>query len=197
MNKKKADIAGLIFSAFLVIAFVVCSYFFLGIIKNSGNLDPTVSGLLESLVYVLFGLVLFYATRVGDGKQIKRFSAATLIILDLPALYIILAAVAKGLPFPLDLAEIPQIVILAAVAFGYGIPYTFLSGYEQDIPAGESKGELPEEYEPDELDEEEAEEGSGEISEEETKEEAEKEADTITEDETEDKKEETEEKEEV
>ena len=177
-----------IFLSFLVIAFVVCSYFFLGIIKNSGNLDPTVSGLLESLVYVLFGLVLFYATRVGDGKQIKRFSAATLIILDLPALYIILAAVAKGLPFPLDLAEIPQIVILAAVAFGYGIPYTFLSGYEQDIPAGESKGELPEEYEPDELDEKESE-----TPEEEPEDNSEKETDTITED----KKEESEEKEEV
>ena len=133
MNKKK-DISGLIFSAFLVIAYVICAYFFIGLITNSTGLDNAAIILLKALVFVIFGLVLFYATRVGDGKQVKRFSAAALILVDLPALYIILAAAATGIPFPLDLSACPEVVSLAAVALGYGIPYTFLSGYELDTP---------------------------------------------------------------
>ncbi len=132
--KKKKDISGLIFSAFLVIAFVICSYFFTGLINSATAIDETVRSLLVSLVFVVFGLVLFYATRVGDGKQIKRFSLAALILLDLPALYIILASVARGIPFPFDIEECTEMVRIAAVALGYGIPYTFLSGYELDIP---------------------------------------------------------------
>lgn len=149
--KKKNDISGLIFSAFLVIAFVICSYFFTGIIKDSTKTNDTLKTLLTAAVFAVFGLVLFYATRVGDGKQIKRFSPATLIILDLPALYIILASIAPGLPFPMTLEGHSEIVLLAAVALGYGIPYTFLSGYEQEIPAAE-KAKLPDSFEPDELD---------------------------------------------
>ena len=53
MNKKK-DISGLIFSAFLVIAYVVCSYFFIGIIENSAGMENTVKLLLKSLVFVIF-----------------------------------------------------------------------------------------------------------------------------------------------
>jgi len=150
MNKKK-DISGLIFSAFLIIAYVVCSYFFMGIIKDSTKMDDTLKGILTAAVFAVFGLILFYATRVGDGKQVKRFSLATLIILDLPALYIIIASAAPGLPFPLTLEGHNELVLLAAIALGYGIPYTFLSGYEQDIPSQKAP-EAPESYEPDELD---------------------------------------------
>ena len=156
MNKKK-DISGLIFSAFLVIAYVICAYFFIGLITNSTGLDNAAIILLKALVFVIFGLVLFYATRVGDGKQVKRFSAAALILVDLPALYIILAAAATGIPFPLDLSACPEVVSLAAVALGYGIPYTFLSGYELDISIKDKSAEAEklaetEDYEPDELD---------------------------------------------
>lgn len=132
--KRKKDISGLIFSAFLVSAFIVCSYFFMGLINSATGLDDTIRKLLSALIFVVFGLVLFYATRVGDGKQIKRFSLATLIILDLPALYIILASIAPGIPFPFDIESSAEMVKLAAVALGYGIPYTFLSGYEIDMP---------------------------------------------------------------
>ena len=143
--KKKKDISGLIFSAFLIIAFVICSYFFIGIIRDSTAFDNTVKILLKSLVMVLFGLILFYATRVGDGKQIKRFSLAALILVDLPALYIILAACFTQFPFPLDLSAASETVSIAAVALGYGIPYTFLSGYELDVPKKdeENKEEVP------------------------------------------------------
>lgn len=137
MNKKK-DVSGLIFSAFLVIAYVVCSYFFIGIITNSTGMDSTVKLLLRSIIFIFFGLILFYATRVGDGKQVKRFSLAALLLLDLPALYMILSACAVGLPFPLDLASVPETVSIAAVALGYGIPYTFLSGYELNVPKEET-----------------------------------------------------------
>lgn len=156
MNRKK-DISGLIFSALLVIAFVICSYFFLGVINESQALNELVKKLLCDLVFVLFGLVLFYATRVGDGRQVKRFSLPTLIVLVLPALYLILASAAEGIPCPLDLTKYKEVVILASVAFGYGIPYTFLSGYELDSAAGsdeeEDQSDNQDEDEPEKTDE--------------------------------------------
>ncbi len=155
MDKKK-DISGLIFSAFLVISYTICSYFFIGIIDNSTGMETPVKILLKALVFVVFGLILFYATRVGDGKQVRRFSLAALILLDLPALYIILAAAAQGLPFPLDLSAVPETVNIAAAALGYGIPYTFLSGYELDRPKAdeaENTADEPETESPEESDE--------------------------------------------
>lgn len=153
--KRKQDVSGLIFSAFLVIAYVICSYFFISLIQDSTGINDTVKTLLKSLVFVIFGLMLFYATRVGDGKQVRRFSLSTLIVLDLPALYIILASVLPMLPFPLDITKYNDVVTLAAVALGYGIPYTFLSGYELDVPSesGDNTNEQPEQQEGAELDE--------------------------------------------
>ncbi|MDD6489679.1 MAG: hypothetical protein PUG48_07690 [Clostridia bacterium] len=131
MKNKKNNTSNLVFSAFLVIAFVICAYFFSGIVTTSTGMNDTVKTLLMALIFVVFGLFLFYATRVGDGKQVKRFSLATLIIMDIPALYIIIASAAQGLPFSSQIASCPTIIYLAAVTLGYGIPYTFLSGYEQ------------------------------------------------------------------
>lgn len=139
--KNNKNTSNLIFSAFLVTAYVICAYFFVGLITGSTGLNDTMKSLLTAAVFVMFGLILFYATRIGDGKQIKRFSLATLIIMDLPALYIILASAAPGLPFPLEISQCPEIVYFAAVALGYGIPYTFVSGYEQEISANENPTE--------------------------------------------------------
>ena len=139
--KNKKNTSNLIFSAFLVIAYIICTFFFVGLIKSSTALSETVKSLLVTAVFVIFGLILFYATRVGDGKQIRRFSLSTLIIMDLPAIYIILASVASGLPFSTEIAACPEVVYSAGVALGYGIPYTFLSGYEIDIPE-EDKDEI-------------------------------------------------------
>lgn len=132
-DKKNKNTSNLIFSAFLVIAFVICAYFFSGIVTTSTGMNDTVKTLLMALIFVVFGLFLFYATRIGDGRQVKRFSLATLIIMDIPALYIIIASAAQGLPFSAQIADCPTIIYLAAVTLGYGIPYTFLSGYEQQI----------------------------------------------------------------
>lgn len=172
MNKKK-DVSGLFFSAILIIAFVLCSYFFMGIVQGMTGMKDNVKLLFKALVFVLFGLILFYATRIGDGKQVKRFSLATLLILDLPALYIILAAAAPGLPFPLDLTQVQEIIWLAGAALGYGIPYTFLSGYEQEIVPEPVEKEPEEDYAKDELDDEEEDtadnaEASDDVSEEES-----------------------------
>ena len=124
-----------IFSSFLVIGYVICAYFF-------STLAAQVSGvggsLIQILLLVVFGLLLFYATRVGEGKQIKRFSLAVLLLIDLPALFIILAGVITGFPFHSAIAAAqgvtaPSIIMtLACIALGYGIPYTFFSGYEID-----------------------------------------------------------------
>lgn len=123
--KKKTTI-NLVLSAFLVIAFVVCTYFFCSI---EGLADST-KNVIEVLAAVVFGLVLFYATRVGEGTAVKRFSIATLLILVLPALYIILASIVTKLPFGEQLTNAPLVTYLASVALGYGIPYTFISGFE-------------------------------------------------------------------
>ncbi len=122
---KKRNTLNLILSAFLIMAFVVCTYFF-----STLNQADTVQNVINVLVTAVFGLILFYATRVGDGKPVRRFSLATLIILDLPALYIILTSLAPGLPLGDILGESQLVIYLAGVALGYGIPYTFLSGFE-------------------------------------------------------------------
>lgn len=127
----KRETINLFFSAFLIIAFIVCAHFFT---QFTSTLDATVGSIVSIALYVVFGLLLFYATRVGDGKAIMRFSIVTLIVLVIPSLYIIIAAIAPGLPlhdvFAADNGGLNVIVTLACVALGYGIPYTFLSGYE-------------------------------------------------------------------
>lgn len=129
-NKK--DNVNLFFSAFLVLAFIVCAHFFTQFTKT---LTSNVGTIISIALYVVFGLLLFYATRVGDGKAIKRFSIVTLIVMVLPALYIIIASMASGLPLhDIFVSEtsgsVSLIVSLAGIALGYGIPYTFLSGFE-------------------------------------------------------------------
>lgn len=128
-NKK--DTVNLFFSAFLVIAFIVCAYFFT---QFTNTLQNVAGSIITVLIYVVFGLLVFYATRVGDGKAIKRFSLVTLIVLDIPSLYIIIASLAPGMPlnsvFASTTGGLSVIVTLACVALGYGIPYTFLSGFE-------------------------------------------------------------------
>lgn len=134
-SDKKKNTGGLIFSAILVTAFMICSYFFMGMIDKVNQ--AWLKSLLCIVVFVVFGLFLFYATRVGDGKQVVRFSPATLIIMDLPALYIILASMISQLPFSTEIVSCAPIIYLASIVFGYGIPYTFLSGYEIDAPETE------------------------------------------------------------
>lgn len=131
MNKNNRNKLNIIFSSFLVIGYIVCTYFF-------SSLASQVSGVVGTLIYalitVVFGLLLFYATRVGEGKQVRRFSLAVLLMVDIPSCLIILAGLIKGFPLHDALAPagaVPSLVmLLACVALGYGIPYTFLSGYE-------------------------------------------------------------------
>ena len=122
-----------VFSAFLVIGYVICAYFF----STLANQVSGVGGsLIQVLLLVVFGLLLFYATRVGEGRQVKRFSLAVLLLIDVPALFIILAGLITGFPFHSAIADAqgvtaPSIIMtLACIALGYGIPYTFFSGYE-------------------------------------------------------------------
>ncbi len=124
----KRDNINLLISAFLVIGYIVCAYFFSSFVGTT--VDATVGGIINMAIYLVFGLILFYATRVGDGKQLIRFSILTLILIDLPAIYIIVAYFAVGLPFHTELASNSTVVMLAAAALGYAIPYTFLSGFE-------------------------------------------------------------------
>ena len=139
---KNKDTSNLIFSAFLVTAFISCTYFFSGFITESTQLSDASKIFAMAMVYAVFGLVIFYATRVGDGKQVKRFSPATLTIMVLPAFYIILAGTVPNLPFSEQIAQHPEAVNFAAVAFGYGMPYTFLSGYELDKSKTSEKTEV-------------------------------------------------------
>lgn len=126
-KNNKRDTINLFFSAFLVTAYVICSFFFS---QLASTMNPNMSGIINVLIYSVFGVILFYATRVGEGKQVLRFSPMTLVFLVLPTFYIILAYLIPAMPFGSAIAENALIMTVAAVAFGYGLPYTFVSGYE-------------------------------------------------------------------
>lgn len=130
MKDVKKNKLNLFFSAFLIIGFVICSYFFSSM---ASQMSMTAGKWITFLILLLFGLLLFYATRVGEGKQVKRFSLFVLLLVDLPALYIILATMLSALPLHEALSSQMTVSMIAAVALGYGIPYTFLSGYELKV----------------------------------------------------------------
>ncbi len=140
----KKEHINLFFSAFLIIAFIVCANFFSNF---TATLDHTLGQLINIAVYVVFGLLLFYATRVGDGKAVKRFSPLTLIVLVLPALLILVISMAGFMPLHEFLAadklsgKLSLITTLAAVALGYGIPYSFFSGFEMAYEDGAEETE--------------------------------------------------------
>lgn len=141
MKKKTSakDNLNLLLSAFLILAYIVCGYFFMNIANNqTGLLKPAIT----ALVLVVFGLIVFYATRVGEGKIVTRFSVLTLIVLDIPALYIVLASILPQLPLYQFVSMNSVVSFMAAVALGYGIPYTFISGFET---VAENKEEVAEE----------------------------------------------------
>ena len=128
MKKRTKEAANMFFSAFLVFAYVICSYFILQL--SSSLTNTTAYSIVTIAVVVVFGILLFYATRVGDGKQIVRFSPSVLILIVLPSLYAISAFFAVGLPLHEKMIQNSIVLNFAAVALGYGIPYTFLSGFE-------------------------------------------------------------------
>ena len=147
MKNSKGNKLNIVFSAFLIIGYIICTYFFSSLAATVGS---TLGTLIQILVLFVFGLLLFYATRVGEGKQVKRFSLAVLLLVDLPALLIILFATIPGAPLhdflaPAAGSATPSIIMtLACVALGYGIPYTFVSGYElkvEDEEAAEVRSE--------------------------------------------------------
>ena len=139
----KRENINLVLSAFLILGYIVCTYFFLTMAATAPKLEMYV----QILVFTVFGLVVFYATRIGDGKQVKRLSLATLVILDLPALYVIVAGMVPAMPLHSFIANLggttalqySPLFILACIALGYGIPYTFLSGYEEQKDSDEDE----------------------------------------------------------
>ncbi len=128
MKKRRRDTANMFFSAFLVLAYVVCAYFLFKLCENLTN--ATLNAAIILLIVAGFGLFLFYATRVGDGKQVLRFSPVVLIMLVLPSVYVICAFFAVGLPLHDEVYDCEQVLYIAAITLGYSIPYTFTSGYE-------------------------------------------------------------------
>lgn len=130
MKKKNSarDNLNLFFSSFLIIAYIICGYFFVSFTESLNN--SYVKSTVLVLILVVFGLLVFYATRVGEGKPVVRFSLVTLIVLDLPTLYILLAAIIPAFPLHDILAINAVMIYMAGAALGYGIPYTFLSGFE-------------------------------------------------------------------
>ena len=124
----KQSAASLFLSVFLVLAYVGCMYFFEMVSKTM--LTGSAQIALKVLMYVGFGLVLFYATRIGDGKQVKRFSLLVFLFLDLPGAYIVAASFLTGLPLGGEINASEALQILGYIMLGYGLPYTFLSGFE-------------------------------------------------------------------
>ena len=144
MKKKNTarDNVNLFFSAFLILAYIICGYFFSSF---AGTLAGAVAQSAVTVAIVaVFGLLVFYATRVGEGKTVKRLSIVTLVLLDLPTLYILLAFIFSALPFHNELVTSPVVAYMAALAFGYGVPYTFISGFET-VSDGEEVEDVKEE----------------------------------------------------
>lgn len=139
MKKDKKASLNLALSAFLVIAYVICAYFFMNMVSSIEN--ATLSNLLLALIFVVFGLILFYATRTGEGKQIHRFSLSVLLLMVLPGLYIVLAGIAPGLPLSDVVRGNGFFYMLGSIVLGYGLPYCFLSGYEKVVNAEEDEQE--------------------------------------------------------
>lgn len=127
MKKESREKLNLFFSSFLVIGYIICTYFFMSL---TSKVSTGVSNLISVVVFTLFGLIVFYATRVGEGVPVKRFSPIVLCVLDIPALFVIIATLAPAFPLHDALATQPTVMTFACVALGYGIPYTFLSGFE-------------------------------------------------------------------
>ena len=127
MKKSSREKLNLFFSSFLVIGYILCTYFFMSL---TTRVTQGVANLIQVFVFTLFGLIVFYATRVGEGVPVKRFSAIVLCVLDIPALFAIIATLAPAFPLHDALAAQPIVMTFACVALGYGIPYTFLSGFE-------------------------------------------------------------------
>ena len=137
----KKEHINLFISAFLILAFIICANFFADFTKN---LDYTTAQIISIAVYAIFGLLLFYATRVGEGKAIKRFSPLTLIVLVIPALFIIVGSLAAFMPLHSTFAadangKLSIMTTLASVVLGYGIPYCFFSGFELENNDEESE----------------------------------------------------------
>ena len=143
MKNTKRNKINLVFAGFLVIAYIICTVFFSSL---AVQLTQPWGAVVQILITLLFGLLLFYATRVGEGRQVKRFSLAILLLVDLPCLCILLFSFVSLIPAYQELvAQDPEntfvkivtfvfeqniVVALAGVTLGYAIPYTFLSGYE-------------------------------------------------------------------
>lgn len=130
MKKKNTarDNVNLFFSAFLIVAYIVCGFFFISFAETLAG--DALKASITAAVLAIFGLLVFYATRVGEGKSVKRFSIVTLVLLVLPTLFIVLAGIIGSFPFHAELVKTPVVGYMAAIAFGYALPYTFLSGFE-------------------------------------------------------------------
>ena len=138
MNNQKKSMSSkmnLLFSAFLVFAFTICSYFIDSFSVNIQN--QTLRNALPIILFAVFGLFLFYATRVGDGKPVYRFSVSALLLMVLPGLLVFLAYISEGMPFHEQLVSNGEnMAKIAACAFGYGLPYMFISGFELSVDQG-------------------------------------------------------------
>ena len=60
MKNSKRNIINLVFSSFLVIGYIVCTYFFSSL---ANQVSGTVGRLIQIAILLVFGLLLFYATR--------------------------------------------------------------------------------------------------------------------------------------
>ncbi|MBQ1388248.1 MAG: hypothetical protein IIY78_01325 [Clostridia bacterium] len=148
MNKRAGEALNMFFSSFLIFAYGICSYYITQLSESIAN-DKAYTAVLFILV-IVFGTLVFFATRVGNGKQVVRFSPSVLVLVVLPSLYILSAYFAVGLPLHEQIYDNSVVMYIACMSLGYGVPYTFLSGFEmvaaEDVyyPEHFENGNVPE-----------------------------------------------------
>ena len=84
-------------------------------------------------MYVVFGLLLFYATRRRRGKQIRRFSLSVLLLIVFPGLYMVLAAFAPGLPFAKEITGSVMGVLGFSIMLGLRHPVHLLERLSEAV----------------------------------------------------------------
>ncbi len=144
-------------STFLLVLYVVLTgvvYTWAMDLATKGTLSYEFTYYIDFALYIGMGLVLFFATRTGDGKTIYRVNWFSIAFILVPVVFLLVNIVlcvsfANQSEFVLGVVSLAfdkyaRTLYLVLILFGYAIPYSFISGFEKKV---ETPAAIPEETE--------------------------------------------------